>query len=30
MVSELNDILVPRKFRSMFQNPFVRVNGPVG
>lgn len=27
---ELSDILIPRKFRPMFQDPSVGVNGPVG
>ena len=30
VVCELSDILIPRKFRPMFQDPSVGVNGPVG
>ena len=29
VVCELSDILIPRKFRPMFQDPSVGVNGPV-
>jgi hypothetical protein len=30
VVCELSDVLIPRKFRPMFQDPSVGVNGPIG